>query len=133
MVERISKRQTATDSLDAIFGALSDPTRRRVLGLLRDAAVSGVDELRVGDIAAAFEMSLNGVSKHLKVLERAELVRRRVDGRTHFIRAESASLDQARDWIDAQRNFWNTRLDALDALADDLVLEAKQDPDESTT
>ncbi len=71
------------------------------------------NELRVGDIAAAFDMSLNGVSKHLKVLEAAELVARRVEGRTHWLRVNWQALQPPYEWLHFYHHFWNERLDAL--------------------
>ncbi len=94
--------------LDRAFHSLSDPSRRRIIALLREA-----DELKVGDIAAAFDMSLNGVSKHLKVLENAQLVLRRVEGREHWIRVNWNSLQPAYEWLHFHHHFWSERLDAL--------------------
>ena len=105
MVER---RRTDDEALSATFRALSDPSRRRIIELLRES-----DELRVSDIADAFAMSLNGVSKHLKVLEKAGLVRRRVEGRTHWLRVDWAALQQPYEWLHFYRHFWGGRLDAL--------------------
>jgi DNA-binding transcriptional ArsR family regulator len=73
--------------------------------LLREAG-----ELKVGDIAAAFSMSLNGVSKHLKVLEKAGFIERRVDGREHWIRVSWASLQQPYEWLHFYHHFWSGRL-----------------------
>ena len=97
-----------TQVLDAVFGALADPTRRALIGLLRDAG-----ELRVSDLAAAFDMSLNGVSKHIKVLERAGVVRRRVEGRTHWLSVDWPSMQSAYEWLHHHHHFWSERLDAL--------------------
>jgi DNA-binding transcriptional ArsR family regulator len=96
------------DPLDLVFHALADPSRRKVIALLREAG-----ELKVGDLAEAFSMSLNGVSKHLKVLETAGLVRRRVVGREHWIAVGWRALEPARDWLDSQYFFWQRRLEAL--------------------
>lgn len=96
------------EALSAAFAALADPSRRQVLGLLRESA-----ELRVSDIAAVFDMSLNGVSKHLKVLEKAGLVLRRRHGRTHWIRANWEGLAAPQGWLDAHQHFWTRRLDAV--------------------
>ena len=102
-------------SLSAVFAALADPSRRRILALLRETP-----ELRVSDIAAVFDMSLNGVSKHLKVLEAAGLVRRRIEGRTHWLSADWGGLQGPRDWLHFEHHFWNTRIDALiDALGEE--------------
>ena len=99
---------TETPDLDQVFHALADPSRRKILGLLREAG-----ELRVSDLAQAFAMSLNGVSKHLKVLERAQLVLRRIDGREHWIRVNWPALEPAHGWLDFHHQFWSGRLDAL--------------------
>lgn len=96
------------ERLSAVFRALSDPSRRKIIELLRESG-----ELRVGDIAEVFSMSLNGVSKHLKVLERAGVVRRRVEGRQHFIRVDWEALQRPYEWLHFYRHFWGGRLDAL--------------------
>lgn len=96
--------------LDAIFGALSDTSRRRILQMLRQAG-----RLRVGDIAAAFEMSLNAVSKHLKTLEKAGLVERSVEGREHWIAPCPARLSVALRFFHLVEHLWHERLDALAA------------------
>jgi DNA-binding transcriptional ArsR family regulator len=102
-----------TAALDATMLALSDPTRRAILNRL----TSG--EARVTEIAAPFAMSLNAVSKHIQMLERAELVRRRKAGREHFLSLNPKPLDEAAQWIEQQRTFWNSSLDALErALAE---------------
>jgi DNA-binding transcriptional ArsR family regulator len=99
--------------LDAAYGALADSTRRAILELLRGG------EQRVTDVAAHFPVSLNAVSKHVRMLEKAGLVRREIRGRNHFLSAEPAALLPARDWIDHYRDFWESRADALTAhLAD---------------
>lgn len=95
--------------LDRIFHALADPTRR---AMLRNLALS---ERSVGELAAPFAMSLAGASKHVRVLEGAGLLRRRVDGRTHFCRIEPAPLTAAEEWLRVSEEFWTGRLDALEA------------------
>ena len=104
MVERLDEEER----LSAVFRALSDPSRRKIIELLRESG-----ELKVGDIAEVFSMSLNGVSKHLKVLERAGVVRRRVEGRQHWIRVDWEALQQPYEWLHFYRHFWGGRLDAL--------------------
>ena len=94
--------------LDRVFAALADPSRRRIIGLLREAG-----DLKVGDIATTFSMSLNGVSKHLKVLERAGLVQRRIEGREHWLRVDWERLQEAYQWLHYFRHFWGGRLDSL--------------------
>lgn len=96
-------------ALDHTMLALADPTRRAILERL------GVGEARVTDLAAPFAMSLNAVSKHIRILERAALVSRRRAGREHVLSLNPAPLDAASAWIEAQRQFWNARLDALEA------------------
>jgi DNA-binding transcriptional ArsR family regulator len=96
--------------LDQTLMALADPTRRALLHRLLKG------EARVTELARPFEMSLNAVSKHIRMLERARLVTRRKAGRDHYLSINPNSLDEAAAWIEAQRIAWNTRLDALDAL-----------------
>ncbi len=96
--------------LDQTLLALADPTRRAILRLL----VQG--EARITELARPFGMSLNAVSKHIRVLERGRLVRRRRAGREQFLTIDPKPLDDAAAWIEAQRAAWTARLDALDAL-----------------
>ena len=101
-------------SIDRTMLALADPTRRAIIARLEGG------EARVTDLAEPFAMSLNAVSKHIKVLERADLVRRRRAGRDHFLSFNPAPLDAASQWIEQKRAFWAGRLDALErALLDD--------------
>ncbi len=100
----------ATDQLDRTFAALADPTRRAILARL------ATGEASVTELAEPFEMSLPAVSKHLKVLERAGLVRRRVQGREHVLRLEPGPLREASRWLEHYRTFWDARLDALEAM-----------------
>jgi DNA-binding transcriptional ArsR family regulator len=95
--------------LDDVYGALADPTRRAILGSLakRDATI--------GELADRFPISLNGVSKHVKVLERAGLVRRTVAGREHRLRIDARPLREAARWLAHYQSFWTERLGALDA------------------
>jgi DNA-binding transcriptional ArsR family regulator len=95
-------------SLDDVFGAISDPTRRAILQQL------GRNPARVTDIAKEFPVSLNAVSKHLIVLQRAGLIRREVRGRDHICSLEAKPLRDASAWIDGMRLFWEERLDALE-------------------
>ncbi|MCC6143233.1 MAG: winged helix-turn-helix transcriptional regulator [Candidatus Hydrogenedentes bacterium] len=100
----------AVTFLDHAFLALADPTRRAILQRL----IAG--EARVTDLAHPFRMSLNAVSKHIRILERARLVRRRREGREHWLSLDQQGLDEAAAWIEQQRAFWNARLDVLEAL-----------------
>lgn len=97
-------------ALNRVYGAIADPTRRAILTVLAGR------ELKVGTLAARFAISFNGVSKHVKVLERAGLVRRRVRGREHWLRLRPAPLREASRWLEHYRTFWNARLDALETL-----------------
>jgi DNA-binding transcriptional ArsR family regulator len=100
----------STAKLDDILIALADPTRRAILELLSRG------DARVTDVAEPFPISLNSVSKHIRLLERAGLVRRRVSGREHVISFNLQPLDSAAEWIGSHRALWNGRLQALDAL-----------------
>jgi DNA-binding transcriptional ArsR family regulator len=93
--------------LSATLVALSDPTRRAIVRRLARG------EARVTEVAEPFDMSLNAVSKHIRVLERARLVVRRRAGREHFLSLDVAPLDGASAWIESMRAFWSARLDAL--------------------
>ena len=106
MVERI-----VTDGLSELLKAASDPTRRAILTLL---AQNG--PMRVTDIHTQFEMSLNSVSKHIKVLERSGLVVRRTDWREHLIEVQMSPLSQIDHWFANLRSIWDLRLEALDSL-----------------
>jgi DNA-binding transcriptional ArsR family regulator len=109
--------------LDDTLIALADPTRRAILQRL------SAGEARVTEVAAPFDISLNSVSKHIRILERAELVRRRVAGRDHFLTFNAAPLAEASAWIERSRAFWTGRLDALEAMlrAEDAIAAAKKD------
>jgi DNA-binding transcriptional ArsR family regulator len=96
--------------LNRIYAAIADPTRRAILAALARR------ELKVGALAGRFAISFNGVSKHVKVLERAGLVRRRVRGREHWLRLRPQPLREASRWLAHYRTFWNARLDALERL-----------------
>ena len=97
-------------TLDRTLTALADPTRRAILQRLSSG------EARVTEVARPFSMSLNAVSKHILVLERARLVKRRKVGRDHFLSYRPEPLDAAAEWIASTRSFWATRLDALEKL-----------------
>jgi DNA-binding transcriptional ArsR family regulator len=94
--------------LDSIFHALADPTRRAIL---LDVSAG---EKTVGDLARPFALTLAAVSKHLKVLERAELVARQRRGSFQIVRLSAASLREAEQWLAYYSKFWNTRFDSLE-------------------
>jgi len=99
--------------LDETLAAISDPTRRAILARL------ALGEARVTEVAEPFPISLNSVSKHIRVLERADLVRRRIRGRDHFLALNPAPLDEAAAWIEAQRKLWAWRLNELEKVLND--------------
>ena len=113
--------------LDSTMLALADPTRRAILQRLSHG------EARVTDIARPFPMSLNGVSKHIRVLERAGLVRRRRAGKEHLLSLDPGPLDHASAWIESQRAEWTSRLDALDQLLQQKEHEANRPKRKGTT
>jgi DNA-binding transcriptional ArsR family regulator len=97
-------------SLDHVFRALADPTRRHMLRSL------ATRERTVGELAHPFRISLAAASKHVKALEHAGLVRRTVQGRTHFCRLDPKPLAGVHAWLGFYERFWTERLDALEAL-----------------
>ncbi len=97
------------DPLTNTFHALANPIRREIVALL-----TRVEKTTVLEIAAHFEISLNGISKHLKVLESAGMMKREINGRTHYCSLQTEPLDQAEAWIVHYRQFWQGRLDALE-------------------
>jgi DNA-binding transcriptional ArsR family regulator len=99
-----------TDRLDGVFNALCDPTRRAILARLTDS------DARVTEIAADFPISLNSISKHIRMLERAGLLRRSIVGRDHVLTLNAGPLAEAQAWIEKYRRFWEGRLAALDAF-----------------
>ena len=96
--------------LDGVFNALCDPTRRAILSRLTDT------DARVTDIAADFPISLNSISKHIRMLERAGLVTRSVQGRDHLLSLNAGPLADASEWLEHYRRFWEDRLAALEKL-----------------
>jgi DNA-binding transcriptional ArsR family regulator len=96
--------------LSAVFHALGDPTRRRMLQLLTEG------EHTVGQLAEPFHMSLAAASKHIKALEGAGLIQRDVQGRTHLCRLNAGPLAAADQWLSHYAQFWQVRLDRLEAL-----------------
>jgi DNA-binding transcriptional ArsR family regulator len=97
-----------TDTLSVTFAALADPTRRAILTRL------ATREATVNELAGPFEITLQAVSKHLKVLERAGLISRGRDAQYRPCRLEAAQLDNAIDWIARNRKVWADRFDRLE-------------------
>ncbi len=103
-----------THLLSVVLKAASDPTRRAILTLLAQEG-----PLRVTDIARRFDISLNSVSKHIKVLENASLVTRRTEWREHMIEVQMAPLSEIDQWFAELRSIWALRLDALEAALEE--------------
>jgi len=108
--------------LDDTLIALADDTRRTILRRL------ATGEARVTEVAAPFGISLNSVSKHIRILERAGLVRRRVSGRDHFLALEPKPFDELTRWMHETREFWTSRLDHLEAAlrTEDLIAKVSK-------
>ena len=104
----------SANTLDKTFGALADPTRREILARLASGEAS------VTELAEPFEMTLPGVSKHLKVLERAGLISRGRVAQSRPCRLEVAPLREAADWIERYRRVWERSFDRLDDYLQEL-------------
>lgn len=104
----------ATDRLSATFQALADPTRRAILARLSSGPAS------VNELAAPFSMSLPAVSKHLKVLEKAQLIARGREAQWRPCELKAAPLKDATDWMEQYRQFWEARFDRLDEYLKEL-------------
>ncbi len=113
-----SQPSAGAELLDATFGALADPTRRAILARL------ALGEATVTELATPFDVSLPAVSKHLRVLESAGLLRREIDGRVHRCRLAALPMKDAAAWIETYRAFWETQLDALARYLESTVLES---------
>ncbi len=107
-------------TLDATFAALADPTRRAIIAQL------AAQELSVGEIAEPYDMSLAAVSKHLHVLDRAELISVRKEGRVRRCSLNPQALRRVADWVDYYRSFWEGSFDALGDYLD--TLESGKSP-----
>jgi len=104
---------TPDPRLDRIFFALSDPTRRAIVGRLAAGSAT------VGEFAEPFAISAPAVSKHMKILESAGLISRRVEGRLHRCTLDPRALGEARDWLGYTRDFWEARLDELESFLEE--------------
>jgi DNA-binding transcriptional ArsR family regulator len=116
MIEVEARKEAAsrTARLDAVFAALADPTRRAIIERLSRS------EARVTEVAEPFRMSLNAVSKHIRVLELSGVVERRREGRDHILSINTRSLDEIENWIGRTRRYWEGRLDAMEHLLHEL-------------
>ena len=96
-------------SLDSVFSALGDPTRRRIVERLARGRMT------ISDVAAGIPISQPAISKHVKTLEQSGLIRREISGRVHYLELAPETMDAATSWIERQRRYWNAALDKLDA------------------
>jgi DNA-binding transcriptional ArsR family regulator len=110
MAKQRGREQKRRGHLDAVFGALADPTRRTILERLSES------EATVSELAEPFDVSLPAISRHLRVLDEAGLIVRRKDGRLHRCRLVEDPLGDAIAWIVHYGAFWEERLDSLEAL-----------------
>jgi DNA-binding transcriptional ArsR family regulator len=101
-----------TPELDDLFAALADSTRRAIIERL---LVAG--ELSVGDVAAPFSISVQAISRHLQVLERAGLIERRGERQWRYVRVRTDALEPIESWLSRQRQYWTSALDRLEAVA----------------
>jgi len=113
--------QYSQSRFDASFGALSDPTRRGVLEQLMRADAS------ISDLAERFHMTLTGMSKHIGVLEQAQLVATQKVGRVRTCSLGARRLDDEAAWLENYRRLWAERFDALDTVLEDLKRKEKRD------
>jgi len=124
MIEIEARKEGAsrTARLDAVFAALADPTRRAIIERLSRG------EARVTEVAAPFLISLNAVSKHIRVLEASGVVERHRKGRDHILSINTRSLDEVDSWIERTRSYWVERLDAMERLLGELKKDPKLGP-----
>ena len=108
----------SSKTLNRTFAALADPTRRKILAHLARG------DRRVTDLARPYDMSLPAISKHLRVLEKAGLLRRRRYGRVHEMQLEAAPLKHAAKWVEEYRRFWEGSLDRLAAYLEKTNISA---------
>ena len=113
-----------SEQLDRTFFALSDPTRRAIIGNLAAKGVCSVLEL-----AEPFQMSLPAISKHLKLLENANLVTRERQGRVHYLKLCAEPMCEANEWIEAYKHFWNVQLDSMQQYIEAKALGEQQNDD----
>jgi DNA-binding transcriptional ArsR family regulator len=126
MIEIEARKEGASRAgrLDAVFAALADPTRRAIIERLSRS------EARVTEVAEPFQMSLNAVSKHIRVLELSGVIARHRKGRDHILSINTRSLDEVDGWIERTRRYWEKRLDAMESLLIELKKDKKSGPKE---
>ena len=111
LVKRHAMARIASGELDTVFAALADPTRRAIVQRLLAEG-----ELSVGDIARPFKVSTPAVSRHLRVLEDAGIIGRRIERQWRFVRIQPKALALAETWLAEQRQLWTGALDRLEAV-----------------
>lgn len=116
----------SSEQLTTVFLALADPTRRAILARLAHGEASGTE------LARPFSISVPAVSKHLRVLEHADLILHRKDGRTHRFRLAAAPMKEAAAWLEHYRHFWEAQLDSLDTYLQ-VTSEEEQDSDDHSS
>jgi len=99
--------------LDGIFGSLADPTRRDILGRLQ------LGELNISEVAQPYDISLAAISKHLKILEQARLIRKRRAGKERMVSLEPATMKQAAEYLQQYERLWNQRLNRLEVFLEE--------------
>jgi DNA-binding transcriptional ArsR family regulator len=115
----------SSERLDTIFMALADPTRRAILERLAQGEASGTE------LARPFSISVPAISKHLRVLEQADLILHRKDGRTHRFRLAARPMQEAAAWLEHYRQFWEAQFDSLDTYLQ-ATAEKEHDANDST-
>ena len=115
----VSASETLQDRLDLTFLALSNRTRRKMLSILRSG------EITVKDLSNSFDMSMQAIVKHLKVLEKAGLISRSRDAQKRPSKLVAKPLREVLDWLNEYREFWNQSLDKLESLVDEIEQEEK--------
>lgn len=116
----------ASEQLDAVFFALADPTRRAILERMAHGETSGTE------LARPFPISVPAISKHLRVLEHADLILHRKDGRTHRFRLAAGSMREAATWLEQYRQFWEAQFDSQETYLR-ATSEEEQDADDTSS
>lgn len=122
LINYMAKYSAAPDRLSLTFAALADPTRRAILAHLATAGETSVTEL-----AQPFDISLPGISKHLKVLQQAGLITRSREAQWRPCRLDAGPLKDVSDWVKRYRRFWEQSLDRLDQYVRELQRKEKKD------
>jgi DNA-binding transcriptional ArsR family regulator len=115
----------SSEQLNTVFFALADPTRRAILERLAHGEASGTE------LAQPFSISVPAISKHLRVLEHADLILHRKEGRTHMFRLAARPMKEAAAWLEHYRRFWEEQFDSLDTYLQ-TTAEEEQDVDDSS-